>query len=52
MTQTIADLPQLEYGSSGTSTEAASIGAGIWKRFRRHPGAIAGSVIFLILIAL
>ena len=52
MTQTIADLPQLEYGASGSLTEAASIGAGIWKRFRRHPGAIAGSVIFLILIAL
>ena len=52
MTQTLANLPQLEYGSSGTSTEAASIGGGIWKRFRRHPGAIAGSVILFILVVL
>ncbi|NWG05417.1 MAG: ABC transporter permease [Chloroflexi bacterium] len=52
MTQTLGDLPQIEYGTSGSLTEAASIGAGIWKRFRRHPGAIAGSIILLILIAL
>lgn len=52
MTQTLGDLPQIEYGISGSLTEAASIGAGIWKRFRRHPGAIAGSIILLILIAL
>ena len=52
MTQTLGELPQLEYGSSGAITEAASIGAGIWKRFRKHPGAIAGSVILLILVLL
>src|SRR5512140_1538246 len=52
MTQTLAELPQLEYGSSGAVTEAASIGSGIWKRFRRHPGAITGSIILLLLIAL
>ena len=52
MTQTLAELPQLEYGSSGAATEAASIGKGIWKRFRRHPGAITGSIILLVLIAL
>jgi peptide/nickel transport system permease protein len=52
MTQTLAELPQLEYGSAGAVTEAASIGVGIWKRFRRHPGAITGSLILLLLIAL
>ena len=52
MTQTLGELPQIEYGSTGTATEAASIGAGIWKRFRRHPGAITGSVILIVLIAL
>ena len=52
MTQTLGELPQIEYGTSGAFTEAASIGAGIWKRFRKHPGAIAGSVVLIILILL
>ena len=52
MTQTLGELPQIEYGTSGAFTEAASIGAGIWKRFRKHPGAIIGSVVLIILILL
>ena len=52
MTQTLGELPQIEYGTSGTFTEAASVGAGIWKRFRKHPGAIMGSVVLIILILL
>jgi peptide/nickel transport system permease protein len=28
------------------------MGQGIWKRFRKHPGAIVGSIIFLLLITL
>ena len=24
--------------------------AGVWRRFRRHPGAVAGSFVFLILV--
>jgi len=52
MTQTFGELPQIEYGSSGSLTEAASIGAGIWKRFRRHPGAIVGSIVLILLIVL
>lgn len=52
MTQTLGELPQIEYGASGAVTEAASIGTGIWKRFRRHPGAITGSVILALLVIL
>jgi len=52
MTKTIGDLPQIEYGGSGAFAEAASIGMGVWKKFRKHPGAIAGSIILIILIAL
>ena len=29
-----------------------SMGAAVWKRFRRHPGAIAGTVILGLLIAM
>jgi len=32
--------------------EAASIGIGVWKRFRKHPGAIAGSIILVVLLLL
>ena len=32
--------------------EAAAIGKGVWRRFRRHPGAIAGSIIFVVLLLL
>ena len=52
MTQTLGELPKIEFGSSGSLTEAASIGSGIWKRFRKHPGAITGSIVLIILIAL
>lgn len=36
----------------GFDARSASMGAGVWKRFRRHPGAIFGSIVILILIVL
>lgn len=35
-----------------TSNQSTSIGAGVWKRFRKHPGAIFGFIIISILIIL
>jgi peptide/nickel transport system permease protein len=35
-----------------TSKQSTSIGAGVWKRFRKHPGAIFGFIIISILIIL
>ncbi len=35
-----------------TNIQSTSIGAGVWKRFRKHPGAIFGFVIISILIIL
>jgi peptide/nickel transport system permease protein len=37
--------------SPGTS-ESRGMTAWIWRRFRRHPGAIAGSIILVLLIAM
>jgi peptide/nickel transport system permease protein len=31
--------------------ESTSLVVWIWKRFRRHPGAIAGSIVFILLVA-
>ena len=52
MTQTSRASTQLNHVGSNALAEATSIGMGIWKRFRRHPGAIAGSIILIILILL
>ncbi len=51
MTKTLTNLSQVGYGQSGVLAEAASIGRDVWKRFRKHPGAIAGSIIFFLLVA-
>ena len=39
-------------GLLGLDAQSASMGAGVWKRFRRHPGAIFGFIIISILIVL
>lgn len=52
MTQTATDISQVVNSPSATLAEATPLGFGIWKRFRKHPGAIAGSIILSILIAL
>ena len=34
------------------SAQSTSMGSGVWKRFRKHPGAIFGFIVISILIAL
>jgi peptide/nickel transport system permease protein len=34
------------------NAQSASMGAGVWKRFRKHPGAIFGFIVISILIVL
>lgn len=52
MTHTADDFPTVQQGQSAALAEAAAIGKGVWRRFRRHPGAIAGSIIFVVLLLL
>lgn len=35
-----------------TSAQTTSMGSGVWKRFRKHPGAIFGFIVISILIVL
>ena len=35
--------------ASVITAETSSMAAAIWKRFRKHPGAVGGSIVFLIL---
>jgi peptide/nickel transport system permease protein len=35
-----------------TSVQTTSMGSGVWKRFRKHPGAIFGFIVISILIVL
>lgn len=41
-----------EASSLKTNAQSASMGAGVWKRFRKHPGAIFGFIVLSALIAL
>jgi peptide/nickel transport system permease protein len=34
---------------STVTAETSSMAAAIWKRFRKHPGAVGGSIVFLLL---
>jgi peptide/nickel transport system permease protein len=34
------------------TTQTASLGSGVWKRFRKHPGAIFGFIVLAVLAAL
>lgn len=38
--------------NQSTSAQLTSMGSGVWKRFRKHPGAIFGFIVISILIAL
>ena len=38
--------------NQSTSAQSTSMGSGVWKRFRKHPGAIFGFIVISILIAL
>jgi peptide/nickel transport system permease protein len=40
------------FSSTPTGEASLNFAAGIWRRFRRHPGAIIGSIVFAALIAL
>jgi peptide/nickel transport system permease protein len=52
MAETYSSFSQAEYGTPGDLTAAPSIRLSIWRKFRRHPGAIAGSIILLVLAVL
>ncbi len=39
-------------GFVAPSSESSTMSAGVWKRFRRHPGAIFGMVVLAILIVM
>ncbi len=41
-----------ELQASAITFQSASMGAGVWKRFRKHPGAIFGFIVIFILAAL
>ena len=41
-----------ELQASAITFQSASMGAGVWKRFRRHPGAIFGFIVIFILAVL
>lgn len=44
-------MEQSPASSVRTDAPPASMGSVVWRRFRRHPGAIAGSVVFGLLVA-
>ena len=41
-----------ELQSSAAAFQSANLGSGVWKRFRKHPGAIFGFVVIFALILL
>jgi peptide/nickel transport system permease protein len=38
--------------TSAVTAETSSMAAAIWKRFRKHPGAVGGSIVFVLLSAM
>jgi peptide/nickel transport system permease protein len=54
MSQKTADQPSAgEFKLPTIITQAtSSLGAGVWKRFRKHPGAIFGFIVLLLLVIL
>jgi peptide/nickel transport system permease protein len=50
--KTISDLKRVEQTPSRRMPPETGVAANIWRRFRRHPGAIGGSIVFLILLIL
>ena len=53
MSQKTADHPSTsEFKPPTITAQTASLGAGVWKRFRKHPGAIFGFIVLLLLVIL
>jgi peptide/nickel transport system permease protein len=47
MTQGVADLSS---NHPSITAESASMASAVWKRFRRHPGAMGGAVVLFLLV--
>jgi peptide/nickel transport system permease protein len=47
-----AEPTAIELSPSTITAQTASLGAGVWKRFRKHPGAIFGFIMLVVLILL
>jgi peptide/nickel transport system permease protein len=47
---TIPDLKPVEPNLAERVTPPTSMAQTIWRRFRRHPGAIVGSIVFLLVL--
>jgi peptide/nickel transport system permease protein len=52
MGQNIADFSTNSARGSKITAEESGLAAAVWKRFRKHPGAIGGSVVLILLILL
>ena len=48
----LAEFSSPEARNSVITAETASMAAAVWKRFRKHPGAIGGSIVLILLILL
>jgi len=49
MSFNIAKFPTDETKRSAITAETSSLAAAVWKRFRKHPGAIGGSIVLILL---
>lgn len=52
MSQNLTDSSLLRLEGSAVTAETSSMAAAIWKRFRKHPGAVGGSIVFVLLSAM
>jgi peptide/nickel transport system permease protein len=50
--KTISDLKPVEQTLGKDMPPATSMAATIWRNFRKHPGAIGGSIVFLLILIL
>ena len=49
MNQSSSNLPVGELKLPTITAQSTSMGAGVWKRFRKHPGAIFGFIVIFLL---
>lgn len=52
MSQNVAEFSAEEAQRSAITADTSSLGAAVWKRFRKHPGAIGGSIVLILLVLL
>lgn len=52
MSQNVAEFSAEEAQRSAITADSSSLGAAVWKRFRKHPGAIGGSIVLTLLVLL